>query len=148
MSNGSYRNSATLSELVGETLSSRSSVTGPSRTLWYAAGLILQPEVYAKKFTRFVGKDVAKIGQALTFISQGRANDSPAPEFLKIETITTLILAAGPVFPPSEELVVDDSELGDIGSRIEAINLVHDLITKLEEITAKEATEKKMEVFL
>lgn len=136
-----YGDLATLSELVGETLSSRSRVTCPSRTLWYAAGLIMQPEVYAKKFTRFVGKDAAKIGQALTFISPGWANDSPVPEFLKIETITTLILAAGPVFPPSEELVVDNGGFGAVERRIDSTNQVHGLITKLEENTSREATD-------
>jgi len=136
-----YGNSATLSELVGETLSSRSRVTGPSRTLWYAAGLILQPEVYAKKFTRFIGKDAAKIGQALTFINQGWPNDSLAPEFLKIETITTLILAAGPVFPPSKELVVDDGGFWAVDSRVDSTNQVHRLITKLEDNTSREATD-------
>ena len=129
-----YADQLLLKRLVEKKLSLKS-MDAAQRTLWLAAGLILDSNQFDQRLTEFVSGNESRINYLSRFLSYRRREWSPVDELPLLASVL-LIRLLGPYYAPYD--YTDNN--GIAGPSIDSSELISKLIHHLATITTDQAT--------
>lgn len=124
-----------LKQLTEKKLSLKS-MDAAQRTLWLAAGFILDPEQFAQQLTEFVSGKEARINNLSGFLSY-RSNQWQPVDKLSLQGVSLLIELLGPCYAPVS--ISDDDYLSGSAS-FDSSEVIMELISRLATFLRDEAT--------